>query len=203
LPDGGDLNLVDAGCGEGYYLDYLVRELQQSEAGGGIACIGVDISRAAIIAATRRNRQVSWIVASNRQLPVLAASVDMVICMFGFESPEGFKKILKPGGQVILVQPGTGHLAELRRIIYPQIRESGPPDPVRFEQAGFAVTQSRPLRFRTGAVGQQQIDSLLLMTPHLFRATREGKEAAARLESLDLTVDVVFTSLVLNYNRAA
>ena len=37
-----------------------------------------------------------------------------------------------------------------------------------------------------------EIAELLLMTPHLFRATREGKERAAKLEEITLTVDVRF-----------
>jgi hypothetical protein len=33
------------------------------------------------------------------------------------------------------------------------------------------------------------------MTPHLYRATKEGKETAGDLQKLDLTVDVVFRVL--------
>jgi hypothetical protein len=33
------------------------------------------------------------------------------------------------------------------------------------------------------------------MTPHFYRANPEGREAAARLKTLDLSVDVVFRIL--------
>jgi hypothetical protein len=33
------------------------------------------------------------------------------------------------------------------------------------------------------------------MTPHFYRATKEGREAASKLQKLELTVDVVFRTL--------
>ena len=60
----------------------------------------------------------------------------------------------------------------------------------RAEQAGFALIDSQPFSYQTAALNREQIADLLVMTPHLFRATREGKAAAAELDSLVLTVDL-------------
>lgn len=187
--------LMDAGCGEGYYLDYLFNYLRDKKGAGDLCLIGLDISKAAIAEAARRNKQITWIVGTNRQPPVDAASVDVVLCVFGFHSFDGFRKILRPGGKLVLVEPGPDHLKELREIIYSEVRKSDPQDLSAAEQAGFALLDSQPLQFRTGAIDHRQINNLLLMTPHFFRASRQGREAAGKLQELDLTVDVVFRTL--------
>lgn len=192
------LCVMDAGCGEGYYLSRFGEALQSRA--GTASLIGIDISKPAVAAATRRNRQVTWLVASNSNPPLLPQSVDMIFCMFGFPVYEAFKKILKPRGKIVLVEAGPDHLLELRQIIYPEVRKSPPPVLDKAEQAGFALIDSQTLHFQTAALDREQIADLLLMTPHLFRATREGKEAAQRLESLVLTVDVVLRVLACPAN---
>ncbi len=189
LPLADDLCVVDAGCGEGYYLDRFCAALMVRECGAA-TLIGLDISKPAVVAAARRNKLITWLVASNSNPPLLPQSVDMIFCMFGFPDYAAFKKILKPGGKVVLVEAAEDHLLELRQVIYPEVRKAPPPALDRAEQAGFALIDSQPFSYQTAALNREQIADLLVMTPHLFRATREGKAAAAELDSLVLTVDL-------------
>jgi 23S rRNA (guanine745-N1)-methyltransferase len=46
--------------------------------------------------------------------------------------------------------------------------------------------------------GTEQIADLLAMTPHLFRTGAEGREKAAALAALSLTVDVRLTCFERN-----
>jgi 23S rRNA (guanine745-N1)-methyltransferase len=187
--------ILDAGCGEGYYFDAIFNDLKNRNACNDLSFIGLDISKAAIAESARRNRQITWIVGTNRQPPVESTSVDIVLCVFGFQSFEGFHKILKSGGKVILVEPGPDHLKELREIIYAEVRKSGPPDLSCVEGMGFSMLDRQSLQFKTGAINNEQINNLLVMTPHFYRATKEGREAAGKLEKLVITVDVVFRIL--------
>jgi 23S rRNA (guanine745-N1)-methyltransferase len=187
--------ILDAGCGEGYYFDAIFNDLKNRNACNDLSFIGLDISKAAIAESARRNRQITWIVGTNRQPPVESTSVDIVLCVFGFQSFEGFHKILKSGGKVILVEPGPDHLKELREIIYTEVRKSEPPDLSCVEGMGFSMLDRQSLQFKTGAINNEQINNLLVMTPHFYRATKEGREAAGKLEKLVLTVDVVFRIL--------
>jgi 23S rRNA (guanine745-N1)-methyltransferase len=195
LADGRETCLMDAGCGEGYYLDYLFNYLRDEKGDGDLSFIGLDISKAAIAESAKRNKQITWVVGTNRQPPVDEASVDVILCVFGFHSFEGFNKALKPGGKVILVEPGPDHLKELREIIYPEVRKSDPQDLACAEEKGFTMIDRQPLQFKTGVINHEQINNLLLMTPHFYRATKQGREAAANLQELELTVDVVFRVL--------
>ncbi len=195
LSDDKESCLLDAGCGEGYYLDYVFNYLKDKNDCSDLSFIGLDISKAAIAESAKRNKQITWIVGTNRQPPIGVASVEIILCVFGFQSFEGFSKILKPGGKVILVEPGPEHLKELREIIYTEVKKSQPQDLSYLEDMGFSLLGRQPLRFKTGAINNQQINHLLLMTPHFYRATKKGREAAANLKKLDLTVDVVFRVL--------
>ena len=187
--------LMDAGCGEGYYFDFVFNALKDKEGSSDLSFIGLDISKPAIVESAKRNKQITWIVGTNRQPPVELASVDIILCVFGFQSFEGFNKILKPGGKIILIEPGPDHLKELREIIYSKVKKTEPPDLSSAQEMGFSIVDVQPLQFKTGIINNEKINNLLLMTPHLYRATKAGKEAAGDLRELDLTVDIVFRVL--------
>lgn len=190
-----ETSFMDAGCGEGYYFDYLLNYLKGINACNDVSFVGLDISKAAIAAAAKRNRQITWVVGTNRRPPLISASVDIVLCVFGFQSFQGFHKILKAGGRVILVEPGPQHLKELREIIYTDVRKSVPPDFSDLEGEGFSLLDRQSLQYTTGLIDCGQIKNLLMMTPHFYRAGRQGREAAAQVTKLDVTVDVVLRIL--------
>jgi len=186
---------MDAGCGEGYYFNTVFKYLENKKGCSDLSFIGLDISKAAIAESAKRNKRITWVVGTNRRPPVESGSVDVILCVFGFQSFEGFYKILKSGGKVVLVEPGPDHLKELREIIYTEVRKSDPQDLFSVGETGFSMVDRQPLQFKTGAINNEQINNLLVMTPHFYRATKEGREAAGNLQKLDLTVDVVFRVL--------
>jgi 23S rRNA (guanine745-N1)-methyltransferase len=189
-----EFTLLDAGCGEGYYLDQC---MQTCATKYPINAIGMDISKWAIIAAAKRNKNSVWLVASNRNPPVANHSIDIILCAFGFPDFAAFKKILKPGGCVILLDPGQKHLLELREIIYPIIKPYKNNDFSKAAETGFSVAMRERLTYPLSGLCQQQIQDVLLMSPHLYRAQAAGKEKARALQELNVTVDVNLTILTL------
>jgi len=178
------LRCLDAGCGEGYYL----RQLAAGSEARNLALIGLDISKWAVLSAAKQDRRVTWVVGSNANLPVLSNSLDRVLCMFGFPVYAEFARVLAPGGRLVQVDAGPDHLRELREIIYPVLK------PVRSIEtpvpAGFVGLPGETVRCQVDVDGREAIADLLAMTPHLFRASSEGKARVAALESLSVTVDV-------------
>jgi len=179
---------LDAGCGEGYYLRSL------GEAAGDthrLELIGLDISKWAVQAAARREPRMRWVVGSNANLPVQSGTLDCVLCMFGFPVYSEFARVLKPGGVLIQVDAGPDHLRELREIIYPTLKPErdadGRPPP------GFVHAGASSVRRSFTLSGAIQIADLLVMTPHLYRASAEGRARAAALASIDLTLDARIT----------
>lgn len=187
-----DYCLLDAGCGEGYYLDAVFDALKHHDDFDKLSFIGVDISKDAIIQSSKRNKYICWIVGTNRQLPVENESVDIILCLFGFLSAEGFNKVLKPGGRVIVVDPGPEHLKELREIIYKEVKKVDLIDFLNTEIPGFSLLSSETIQFKEKITSNEQIINLLVMTPHFYRASKEGREVACNLSELDITVDVIF-----------
>jgi len=179
------MRCLDAGCGEGYYLRQLAAA---SGEGRTLAVLGLDISKWAVLAAAKQDKRPNWIVGSNANLPVLPATLDLVLCLFGFPVYGEFARVLKPGGVLLQVDAGPEHLRELREIIYPALKPERPAEsPV---PAGFGLLSTETVRFPLAIEGAEQIADLLAMTPHLYRASAEGRARAAALTALTVTVDV-------------
>lgn len=194
-----NLCVLDAGCGEGYYLNQVINTVQAFNDDRDIAFVGMDISKPAIIAASKRNKQVSWVVGTNSLPPFLAQSVDVIFCVFGFHSFSGFKNILKPGGKIILAEPGEKHLQELREIIYSEPSTDKTADKSNSD-SDYALIDTHTLEFKIELNTNEQILDLLSMTPHLFRASSEGKASIETMDSLTLTTDIIFS--VFEFNPA-
>lgn len=180
----GVVSCLDAGCGEGYYL----RELAAAEDELKLSLIGLDISKWATLAAAKQDKRPRWVVGSNAGLPILPGTLDCILCLFGFPVYSEFARVLKPGGVLIQAEAGPDHLRELREIIYPALK----PDKPGIEEApeGFSVSGESTLNFPLTLASADAIADLLAMTPHFYRAPPEGKEQAARLEALTVTIQV-------------
>ena len=181
---------LDAGCGEGYYL----RQLAAAATGQNqtLAILGLDISKWAVLAAAKQDPRPNWVVGTNARLPVLDGTVDRLLCLFGFPVYGEFARVLKPGGRLIQVDAGPDHLRELREIIYPTLKPHRPVE--NTAPAGFTALPGETVRFTLSLDSQEQIADLLAMTPHLYRASPEGRARAAALTALSLTVDVRIAS---------
>lgn len=181
---------LDAGCGEGYYL----RQLAQSAGSGHpLALMGLDISKWAVLAAAKQDKRPTWVVGSNAHLPVLSHSLDWILCIFGFPAYAEFARTLRSGGQVLKVDPGPEHLRELREIIYPRLKT---PQAQSQAPAGFRVSHTDAVNYQLTLRSAGQIADLLAMTPHLYRASAEGRAKASQLTSLCVTIDVRLSRLV-------
>lgn len=193
LPSGATLSCLDAGCGEGYYLRQLA-----AAAGDDItlAVLGLDISKWAVLSAAKQDKRPNWVVGSNANLPVLSGTLDRVLCMFGFPVYAEFARVLKPDGELLQVDAGPDHLRELREIIYPTLKPERGGDVL--PPPGFSCLGRETLSFQVEIVGAEQIADLLAMTPHLYRASAEGRAKAAALSCLAVTVEVSLTRFGLD-----
>ena len=185
--------ILDAGCGEGYYLDRIINHIKTLASDKQISFLGMDISKPAILAASKRNKLASWVVGSNSQPPFLGQSIELIFSVFGFHSFNGFKHVLKPGGKVILVVPGEQHLQELRAIIYAEPASEKSRVETKHD-SDYQLLETQTLKFEINLNTNEQILDLLGMTPHLFRANSEGKTNIETMDSLTLTTDIIFST---------
>lgn len=172
--------IADVGCGEGYYTAGLLSRFPQARV------IGADISKTAVRMAASRSREISWITATASHLPIAAGSVSAVTAIFSLLCEEEFARILAPGGIVAEVTAGTGHLMELKRIIYDDVfgqhKRPKPPQ-------GFLTEISCELKSFRMTLDNRQLVSLLEMTPHTLRIRPENRARLESVPSLGLTAE--------------
>lgn len=100
--------VLDAGCGDGFYLGSLARKT-------GFAGHGIDISVGAIDAAARRYPDCEWIVANaDRFVPYADSSFSMVLSITARMNSAQFQRVLRPGGRLLVALPAPDDLIELR-----------------------------------------------------------------------------------------
>ncbi|MGL5243402.1 MAG: 23S rRNA (guanine(745)-N(1))-methyltransferase, partial [Kluyvera ascorbata] len=110
--------VLDIGCGEGYYTHAFAAEAQETW--------GLDVSKTAVRYGAKRYPQVNFCVASSQRLPFADGCMDAVIRIYAPCNPLELKRVVKPGGWVITVTPGPRHLVELKGLIYSEVQLHAP-----------------------------------------------------------------------------
>ena len=190
LPPEGSPVVIDAGCGEGYYLRRLRLALAGRERRAGAVLCGLDISRHAIRAAARRDPEGSYAVAGSYRLPVLPGRADVLLSHFSPVSADDFRRVVRPGGMVLIGGPGHGHLYSFKELIYDMPVRHEPAEPLA-GQDGFDLVGRHQIRYRIALRGAGQVASLLAMTPYYWSAGPQTQARLAATESLDTEVDVI------------
>lgn len=186
------LAVYDSGCGEGYYIDELSKLLLDPSLNRNstVFCFaGHDISKAAVLAAAKRNKDKQLAVASTINIPVLKHSQDIILQVFAPACPSEYARILRLNGVVVMVNPGGKHLFELKEKVYenPQPHQDGDTSLPGFEIAGqhqlsFSVALSNPeLRL-----------ALLQMTPFYWKTNAQQRSLIQR-ELTQVTADFTIT----------
>ena len=200
-PDASPTTVLDAGCGEGYYLAHLAKQIiADPRPRSAVALAGIDISKWAIRQAARRPEPITWAVASNRRPPFTRGSVNVILCLFGFPIWEGFSPVQVAGHHVVLVDPAIDHLIELREIIYPTVaRQALAPFSAAALAAGYSLMHEQSVGLTTHLPDAQAVQDLLAMTPHAHRVTQASRAKLATVTSLTVTVDVMLCVLVKRF----
>lgn len=179
--------ILDVGCGEGYYSARLAAAM-------GAPLTGLDISKEAVRCAAGQYKAYAWLCATAAHIPVPDGSVGTLSSLFALTLPGEFRRVLRKNGLFLQVLAAEDHLLGLKSIVYDVLthkqKDTAPALP------GFALLESRQIRFDFTAEGEQ-IQRLFAMTPHLFRI---GKAGAQRLAEATVLRDTA--SCVLNIYRA-
>ena len=175
--------VLDAGCGEGYYLTRLQEAMPQAE------YAGIDISKDAVRYAAVRNRKALWLTATAAALPFPDASFDAVLSMFALTVEGEFARVLRPGGVYLQVLAGEEHLMGLKSVIYPQILRKE--KVLRPQLQGFRLEHSETLEFEFAVRDHGQVENLLSMTPHFWRISKEGAQRLAKTDRLEDRAQVI------------
>lgn len=100
--------VLDAGCGDGFYLGTLAGQT-------AFSAHGVDISVPAIDSAARRYSECEWIVANaDRFVPYANRSFSIVLSITARMNSDEFRRVLCEDGRLLVALPAPDDLIELR-----------------------------------------------------------------------------------------
>jgi len=167
-----DDEVLDAGCGDGFYLDHMVREAECSGR-------GVDISVASIDAAARRYPECEWIVANaDRFVPYADASFSVVLSITARHNAPEFHRVLTRDGRLLVALPSPDDLAELRGPGRDRVQRT-----IEAFSKDFALTNQE----RVSASADFGVDEVRDVLHSIYRPLRSKPVEATRLTfSLDL-----------------
>lgn len=177
-------NLLDCGCGEGYYSEQIYQAL-------GCAIKGIDIARDGVRFAAKRFKSVGanadFSVASSFSLPLPDHQLDAVVQVFAPVSETELLRVLKPSGVYCDVSPGPKHFTQLKQKLYREARDhSAPP-----MAPGFEMLSETPVSFEIQLNNNTDLQNLLMMTPLYWKGSREAKAELMAMDELELTIDFV------------
>ena len=177
----GNQRILDAGCGDGWYLNAL---LSRHESWCGA---GVDISRDAILQATNLPCTALWVVGDLRRLPFADGSFTAVLDVLTPANYDEFRRILAPEGLLIKVYPGSSYLQELRAARNMPPYEEGQVDAYLREKATIVVERRVTV---THAVSDELWRDFVWMTPLMQDLSAEEKNMIAAKNAGSVTVDL-------------
>lgn len=177
----GRFSVLDAGCGEGYFLGSILSAFPGAEAWG------VDISSPAVETASRKYPDCHWIVANaDRLMPFAEGSFDVVMSVTARKNAPEFRRVIGPGGRLIVVVPGEDDQIELRDAVMGEgARKDRKESTLAHFERDFTMEREMALRY-TMHLDAEALHDLFALS---YRgARRQAAERLALISRLDVTL---------------
>lgn len=195
------LAVLDAGCGEGYYLGNV--QCYLTGRGMRTCCMGVDVSKEAVRMAAREYREAFFLVANLRdRLTFGDASLDAVLNIFAPRNAPEFARIIVPDGLLLAIIPTSAHLQDLRSALHLLTIEEQ-----KREHVVEQFTDGNLFRLEAGVditypldLQQDEITQIVTMTPNYWHLTNETRQLLATLR--EIRTEVSCTCLVFRRTTA-
>lgn len=191
VPDDASPVICEVGAGTGYYLAHALDDIENSRG------IGIDVSVPAAKMLSKCHPRVGAVVADAwSRLPLRDASIDAITVVFAPRNASEFARVLKPGGQVIVLTADAGHLEELREPLGIIGVEKGKVQHMIDQAAGnlVPVSDPEPIEF-TMHLDQDSIASQIGMSPSARHIHPDvlGERIATLPSVMDVTARAMIT----------
>ncbi|SFO84259.1 23S rRNA (guanine745-N1)-methyltransferase [Amycolatopsis arida] len=184
--------VVDAGAGTGYHL---ARVLDALPAAAGIA---LDVSAVALRRAAGAHPRIGAAVWNLwREWPIGTGVADLVLNVFAPRNATEFHRVLRPGGALLVVSPGPGHLAELAGTLGLLAVERDKEERLDAGLAGSFTLVDRANRELALTLTVDEARALVRMGPNAHHLDRDG--LADRLAALAGPVAVTASFVLSTY----
>lgn len=178
------MEILDLGCGEGYYTNKVREVLGEKH-----TYYGLDISKEAISMATKYTKDIYWLVGNSKNLPLLEQSMDFILALFTVVNQDELRRVIKKDGYIIHVTANANHLIELKHLIYDEIKVKSD----KFLRLDFNVIDSFDYREQVSINNHEDALNLLKMTPHYYHIKKERRNIIDTIKNIDITIDIKIT----------
>lgn len=178
--------MLDAGCGEGYYIEKLVAAF--FEIGRYPTSYAIDVSKDAVALAAK-SLCGEYAVASINSLPFAPESFDVVLSLFAPLNEAEFHRVLKPGGILITVSPSKNHLYGLKEAVYDTPYKNPPPT---FNNKLLKKIDEETVEAKMELNNGADISNLFKMTPYYHKSSPSDIEKALSLTHLETQIGFNF-----------
>lgn len=186
-------NFLDAGCGEGYYSEFLLNQWHSTYPDKPLSAYGMDISKPAIQAACRRSKQVYWSVASLKAIPLQAHCIDLALSVFAPIPHQSLQRVLKQDGLLLVISAGNNHLESLKRVLYDETPNFAEDKIIRQLGDEWDLLKQEKLAYAFQLEQAEAIQTLCAMTPHFWRVSPAKKAQLSELATLRCEADFLIT----------
>lgn len=178
-------SILDAGCGEGYYTSEFSKICET---------VGIDLSKDAILKASKKDKNATFCVASIFDIPVTDNAIDLLISVFAPYSSSEFARV---ANSVLAVIPGKRHLFGLKELLYDEPYLN---DEEGYNLPDFELKNTYEVDFEITVDGEESIFDLFSMTPYYWKTPRDATERLKKTKTLQ--TEVSFRILHYEKNRS-
>jgi len=177
-------NILDVGCGEGYYAAKLSENTE-------LNVFAIDIIKDAILASCKKKAHVQWMVADLTKIPMQNESVDVLLNVLTTANYEEFRRVLKKYGIIIKVIPGSDYLKEIREIVKQELhnKEYSNESVVELFTEHVKMFDIKTLNYKL-PVDAHLFKQFLQMTPMTAGIDIESLELDKNFKSTHITIDL-------------
>lgn len=179
------MNLLDVGCGEGYYSHYL-RQMDN------LNIFAFDISKEAIALATDYQAEINWSIADLSNLPFKERSMDILLDVLTPANYKEFKRVVKNQGLLIKVIPGDDYLKEVRELVSDQLKSKSysNKDTVDYTEDHLRILGKRKLCYQM-SVSREQASAFVKMTPMTTQVEVEGLQLE-KMKEITISMEIIY-----------
>lgn len=153
-------NILDIGCGEGYYDRGIKQNLD-------VNITGLDISKEACLKAAKLSKDILYVVGSSNKLPFENNEFDLLLNIFAPHDEEEFSRVCDK--YILKVIPNKEHLIELKELLYDEvvIKEEKKLSFEKFEEIKYEHVKYQ--------VVVDDLFELFKMTPYFYKTNYDMK----------------------------
>lgn len=173
--------MIDVGCGQGYYTQAISERLSLRDT------LGIDLSKEAIVKASKKSKSIQYVIASIASCPVVDNGYDLLLNGFSPKFIDECVRVVKEDGHLLFIDVGTNHLIEMKQELYHEVHLNRL-EPIHHEKI---VKVKEIIAQSKATVTHNDLKDLLAMTPYQYKTNPQSIEELLKLQQLEITFEFV------------